>query len=60
MLGWKPDSLRRRVGMVFQQFNLFPDHTALGNVVLALRQVQGKPKAEATAIAALPPSEDSQ
>jgi polar amino acid transport system permease protein len=51
VLGWKPDSLRRRVGMVFQQFNLFPDHTALGNVVLALRQVQGKPKAEATAIA---------
>jgi His/Glu/Gln/Arg/opine family amino acid ABC transporter permease subunit len=51
VLGWKPDSLRRRVGMVFQQFNLFPDHTALGNVALALRTVQGKPKAEALAIA---------
>ena len=24
----KPDTLRRRIGMVFQHFNLFPDHTA--------------------------------
>jgi polar amino acid transport system permease protein len=51
VLAVKPDSLRRRVGMVFQHFNLFPDHTALGNVVLALRKVQGKPMAEARSIA---------
>jgi polar amino acid transport system permease protein len=51
VLAVKPDSLRRRVGMVFQHFNLFPDHTALGNVALALRTVQGKSKAEAMAIA---------
>jgi ABC-type polar amino acid transport system ATPase subunit len=37
--------------MIFQHFNLFPDHTALGTVVLALRNVQGKPKAEAVAMA---------
>ena len=30
VLKMKPDLLRRRVGMVFQHFNLFPDHTALG------------------------------
>ncbi|MFO1071919.1 MAG: ATP-binding cassette domain-containing protein [Geminicoccaceae bacterium] len=41
VLAMPPDRLRRRVGMVFQHFNLFPDHTALGNVMLALRKVQG-------------------
>jgi polar amino acid transport system permease protein len=49
VLPWQPDRLRRRVGMVFQQFNLFPDHTALGNVALALRRVQGKGRADARA-----------
>jgi polar amino acid transport system ATP-binding protein len=44
----KPDSLRRRIGMVFQHFNLFPDHTALENVSLSLRKVKGMSKAEAT------------
>jgi ABC-type polar amino acid transport system ATPase subunit len=33
--------LRRQVGMVFQQFNLFPHLTALGNVALALRTTKG-------------------
>jgi polar amino acid transport system ATP-binding protein/glutamine transport system ATP-binding protein len=32
--------LRRRVGMVFQQFNLFPHMTALENVTLAPRKVR--------------------
>jgi ABC-type polar amino acid transport system ATPase subunit len=32
---------------VFQSFNLYPHMTALGNVALALRKVQGKSKAEA-------------
>jgi polar amino acid transport system permease protein len=51
MLMVRPDVLRRRVGMVFQHFNLFPDHTARGNIALSLRKVQGKSKAEAFSIA---------
>jgi len=46
-LAVKPDTLRRRIGMVFQHFNLFPDHTALENVALALWSVKGMSKAEA-------------
>jgi ABC-type polar amino acid transport system ATPase subunit len=36
----KPMELRRQVGMVFQQFNLFPHLTALHNVTLSLRSSQ--------------------
>lgn len=43
--------MRRRIGMVFQSFNLYPHMTALGNVALALRKVLRKPKAEALAAA---------
>jgi len=39
--------VRQRVGMVFQQFNLFPHMTALGNVMEALRTVRGQREAEA-------------
>ena len=45
-----PDRLRRRVGMVFQHFNLFPDHTALDNVTLALRKVKGLSRSDALAV----------
>ncbi|MEZ2720002.1 amino acid ABC transporter ATP-binding protein [Paenalcaligenes hominis] len=38
---------RRHVGMVFQQFNLWPHMTALGNVQEALLRVKGMPKDEA-------------
>src|SRR5689334_12410350 len=41
------NALRTRVGMVFQQFNLFPHKTALGNVMLAPVQVSGVTPAEA-------------
>jgi polar amino acid transport system ATP-binding protein len=34
------NQVRRNVGMVFQQFNLWPHMTALGNVCEALRQVR--------------------
>ena len=47
----KPEALRTRVGMVFQHFNLFPDHTALENVTLALRAVKRIPSRKATDIA---------
>ena len=38
---------RSKVGMVFQQFNLFPHMTALENVTLGLVQVKGLARAEA-------------
>jgi polar amino acid transport system ATP-binding protein len=41
-----PRLIRRRVGLVFQSFNLFPHMTALENVLLAPRRVLGKPVAE--------------
>lgn len=41
------NAMRRRIGMVFQSFNLYPHMTALGNVTLALTKVEGLPKAEA-------------
>jgi polar amino acid transport system ATP-binding protein len=45
--GMGPEQLRQRIGMVFQHFNLFPDHTALDNVALALWKVKGLPRAAA-------------
>ncbi|MFE9101664.1 amino acid ABC transporter ATP-binding protein [Actinomadura geliboluensis] len=45
------DAVRRRIGMVFQSFNLFPHLTALGNVVIAQRKVLKRDKAEAERIA---------
>ncbi|WP_114815292.1 amino acid ABC transporter ATP-binding protein [Paraburkholderia kururiensis] len=39
--------VRRNVGMVFQQFNLWPHMTALGNVMEALVRVRGLPHDEA-------------
>jgi ABC-type polar amino acid transport system ATPase subunit len=39
--------LRRKVGMVFQQFNLFPHMTAQENITLGPRKVLGLPKDEA-------------
>ncbi|SNB74339.1 amino acid ABC transporter ATP-binding protein, PAAT family [Arboricoccus pini] len=42
---------RARIGMVFQQFNLFPHMTAEQNVMLGLTKVQGKAKDEAATIA---------
>jgi ABC-type polar amino acid transport system ATPase subunit len=40
--------VRRQVGMVFQQFNLFPHRTALGNVIEAPMHVLGYSREQAT------------
>jgi polar amino acid transport system ATP-binding protein len=49
------DLVRTRIGMVFQQFNLFPHLTVLRNLTIAQRRVLGRKKAEAeeTALAML-------
>jgi polar amino acid transport system ATP-binding protein len=42
-----PVEVRRRLGLVFQAYNLFPHMTALENVILGERRVHGASKAEA-------------
>ncbi|MBN3511556.1 amino acid ABC transporter ATP-binding protein [Mycolicibacterium nivoides] len=41
VLADNPDRLRQRIGMVFQQFNLFPHKTVLDNVTLGPRKLKG-------------------
>jgi polar amino acid transport system ATP-binding protein len=41
------DRIRRRIGIVFQAFNLFPHMTVLGNVTLAPRKVLGRGRTDA-------------
>ena len=41
--------VRQRIGMVFQQFNLFPHLTVLDNVTLATRRIKKQPRAAAEA-----------
>ena len=44
---WDLDFVRQHVGMVFQQFNLFPHKTALQNVTMAPERVLGRSAGEA-------------
>jgi len=41
-------ALRRRVGMVFQQFNLFPHLSVIDNIIIGPRRLKGLARAEAT------------
>lgn len=45
------DSVRGKIGSVFQAFNLFPHLSVLENITLAPRLVHGKSKSEADALA---------
>jgi ABC-type polar amino acid transport system ATPase subunit len=46
---WELNFVRQRVGIVFQQFNLFPHRTALQNVTMAPEKVLDRSRAEARA-----------
>jgi polar amino acid transport system ATP-binding protein len=45
------DAVRRRIGMVFQQFNLFPHLSVLANVTIAQRKVLRRSAGEAEKVA---------
>ena len=45
------NAMRRRIGMVFQSFNLYPHMKAIDNITLALRRVSKKSRTEAERIA---------
>jgi polar amino acid transport system ATP-binding protein len=45
------DEVRQRIGMVFQQFNLFPHLDVLANLCIAPRRVRKKRRGEAEAVA---------
>jgi polar amino acid transport system ATP-binding protein len=44
-----PNRIRRKIGIVFQAFNLFPHMTVLRNITLAPRKVLGKSREQAEA-----------
>lgn len=45
--GVNANTVRRRIGIVFQSFNLFPHMSVIDNVTLGPRKVLGVPRAEA-------------
>jgi polar amino acid transport system ATP-binding protein len=58
-VGLDPNPIRRRIGIVFQSFNLFPHMSIRRNVTLALTEVLGKSADDANETATRTPT-DSQ
>ena len=50
--GLDPDPIRRRIGMVFQSFNLFRHMSVRDNVAIGPHRVLGQPRSEARQVAA--------
>ena len=50
--GAKVSEIRQRIGIVFQQFNLFPHLKAIDNLTLAARRIKKMPRKEAEAACA--------
>ncbi|MGI5168014.1 amino acid ABC transporter ATP-binding protein [Spirillospora sp. CA-253888] len=46
-VGTDADEVRKRIGMVFQSYNLFPHMSVLENITLAPVRVHGRPRREA-------------
>ena len=46
--GLNPQSVRSKIGMVFQSFNLFPHMTAFENAILAPKRIRNLPKTHLT------------
>lgn len=49
--GLDPDPVRRRIGMVFQSYNLFPHMSVLRNITLAPTKVAGVSRSDAETLA---------
>jgi polar amino acid transport system ATP-binding protein len=47
--GADPSAIRQRIGIVFQQFNLFPHLKVIDNLTLASRRIRKVPRAQAEA-----------
>jgi len=47
-LGYDANLVRRRVGIVFQSYNLFPHMSVIDNITLAPRRVLGRSRSEST------------
>jgi ABC-type polar amino acid transport system ATPase subunit len=47
--GMDVSAIRQRIGIVFQQFNLFPQLTAIDNLTLAARRIRKMPRRDAEA-----------
>jgi polar amino acid transport system ATP-binding protein len=48
---YEPYEIRQKIGLVFQEYNLFPNLTCLQNITLALKEIKKCKKSDANSIA---------